>query len=378
LLRTARFHALGCALASLLTLAACKQAPTQAAAPPKRPPVPVTVAKVVQRSIPVEVRAIGNVEAYSTIGVKSLVAGQLTHVYFTEGDYVRKGQQLFQVDSRPFEEALKQAEANLARDAATAANAEADAQRYAQLFQEGIVAKSDNDLKQFTKRSLEATLAADRAAIDNARLQLEYCNIASPIEGRTGNVLVKEGNVIKANDVPLVTINQIHPIYVSFSVPEKEFPEINKRMADHLTVQAAPAGETESRPLEGTLTFADNAVDQSTGTIRLKATFDNADNRLWPGQFANVVLFVATQPNAILVPSEAVQTGQNGQFVFVVKADMKVEMRPVVLGRLVGNQQAVTGVHPGESVITDGQSRLVPGATVQVVETPQQPDGAGL
>ena len=340
--RTVRAIASACAIAALLTLIACKQAPTQAAAPAKRPPVPVTVAKVRQHSIPVEVRAIGNVEPYSTIGVKSLVAGQLVHVYFTEGDYIRKGQQLFQVDPRPFEQALKQAEANLARDAATAANAEADAQRYDELFKQGIVAKSDNDLKQFTKRSMEATLAADRAAIDNARLQLEYCNITSPIEGRTGNVMVKEGNVVKANDVPLVTINQIHPIYVSFSVPEKDFLEINKRMADHLTVRAVPAGGEESHPLQGVLTFADNAVDQTTGTIRLKATFDNTDNRLWPGQFANATLFVTTQPNAILVPSEAVQTGQNGQFVFVVKPDMKVEVRPVVLGRQVGNEQAVT------------------------------------
>ncbi len=376
--RTVRAIASACAIAALLTLIACKQAPTQAAAPAKRPPVPVTVAKVRQHSIPVEVRAIGNVEPYSTIGVKSLVAGQLVHVYFTEGDYIRKGQQLFQVDPRPFEQALKQAEANLARDAATAANAEADAQRYDELFKQGIVAKSDNDLKQFTKRSMEATLAADRAAIDNARLQLEYCNITSPIEGRTGNVMVKEGNVVKANDVPLVTINQIHPIYVSFSVPEKDFLEINKRMADHLTVRAVPAGGEESHPLQGVLTFADNAVDQTTGTIRLKATFDNTDNRLWPGQFANATLFVTTQPNAILVPSEAVQTGQNGQFVFVVKPDMKVEVRPVVLGRQVGNEQAVTGVQPGEIVITDGQSRLVPGATVQVVQSPQQADGAGL
>jgi membrane fusion protein, multidrug efflux system len=365
-------------LAALLGSVACKQKPTQAAGPAKRQPVPVTVAKVVQRTIPVEVRAIGNGEAYSTIGVKSLVAGQLVHVYFTEGDYVRKDQPLFQVDPRPFQEALKLAEANLAKDAATAANAEADAKRYQELFRQGIVARQDNELKQATHQALVATLAADRAAIDNAKLQLDYCNIVSPIEGRTGNVMVKEGNVIKANDVSLVNINQIHPIYVSFSVPEKEFPEINKRLADHLTVQAIPAGGDTSHPLQGALTFADNSVDQTTGTIRLKATFENNDNRLWPGQFANVTLLVTTQPNAILVPSEAVQTGQNGQYVFVVKPDLKVEMRPVVLGRLVGNQQALaSGVKPGETVITDGQSRLVPGATVQVVKTPQDGDGAG-
>jgi multidrug efflux system membrane fusion protein len=360
-------------------VAACKQKPAQAAGQAKRPPVPVTVAKVVQHAIPVEVRAIGNVEPYSTIGVKSLVAGQLTHVYFTEGDYVRKGQPLFQVDPRPFDQAIRLSEANLAKDAATAANAEADANRYEELFKQGIVARQDNDLKRATSKALEASLAADRAAIDNARLQLEYCNITSPIEGRTGNVMVKEGNVVKANDVPLVNINQIHPIYVSFAVPEKEFPEINKRLAEHLTVETVPAGGDASHPLQGTLTFTDNTVDQTTGTIRLKATFENTDNRLWPGQFANVVLRVATQANAILVPSEAVQTGQNGQYVFVVKADMRVEMRPVVLGRLAGNQQALeSGVKPGETVITDGQSRLVPGAIVLVVKTPQDTGGAGL
>jgi multidrug efflux system membrane fusion protein len=367
-----------CVFALLIVGAACKQKATQAG-PAKRPPVPVTIAKVVQHTIPVEVRAIGNVEPFSTIGVKSMVAGQLTHVYFTEGDYIRKSQPLFQVDTRPVEEAIRQAGANLAKDAATAANAEADAKRYEELFKQGIVARQDNDLKRYTYRAVDATLAADRAAIDNARLQLEYCNITSTIEGRTGNVMVKEGNVVKANDVPLVNINQIHPIYVAFSEPAKEFPEINKRLAAHLTVEAVPAGGDPSHPLQGTLTVTGNSVDQTTGTIRLKATFENTDNRLWPGQFANVVLVVTTQPNAILVPSEAVQTGQNGQYVFVVKPDMKVEMRSVVLGRQAGNQQALaSGVRPGEMVITDGQSRLVPGAEVQVVKTPQEGDGAGL
>ncbi len=332
--------------------------------------MPVAVAKVTERTIPVEVRAIGNVEAYSMIGVKALVAGQLTHVFFTEGDYVHKGQPIFEIDPRPFEEAVRQAEANLAKDAANAANAEADAKRYEALFKAGVSARQDYDLKLATFKALEASLAADRSAIDNARLQVEYCHITSPIEGRTGNVLVKEGNVVKANDVPLVNINQIRPIYVAFSVPESEFPAINKRMADHLRVEATITGDT-GRPVEGELTFADNSVDQTTGTIRLKATFPNTDNRLWPGQFVNVVLTVASQANAIIAPSQAVQTGQNGQFVFVVKPDNKVEMRPVVIGRAVGNEIALTsGVRPGETVVIDGQSRLVPGAEVQVAKTP--------
>jgi multidrug efflux system membrane fusion protein len=328
------------------------------------------------RTIPIEVRAIGNVEAYSTIGVKAMVAGQLTHVNFTEGDMIHKGQPIFEIDPRPFEEAVKQAEATLAKDAANAANAEADAKRYEALLKAGVVARQDADLKDATYKSLAALLLADRAAIDNARLQVEYCHITSPIDGRTGNVMVKEGNVVKANDVPLVNINQIQPIYVAFSVNEKEFPAINKRMSGHLTVQASISGD-ENRPAEGKLTFADNTVDQATGTIRLKATFENTDHRLWPGQFVNVLLTVSTQPNAILVPSQAVQTGQSGQFVFVVQPDRKVEMRPVVLGRTIGNEQAVSsGVHPGEMVVTDGQSRLVPGAEVQIAKTPAS-GGAG-
>lgn len=369
----ARAWALLAVCAILLASGACKQKATQAASPAQRSPIPVTVATITQRTIPVEVRAIGNVEAYSTIGVKALVAGQLMHVYFTEGDTVRKGQPLFQIDPRPFQEQVKQAEATLAKDAANAANAGADARRYEALFKAGVAARQDYDLKEATFQALEAVLAADRAAIDNAKLEVEYCDIASPIDGRTGNVMVKEGNVVKANDVPLVNINQIHPIYVSFSVPEKEFPAINKRMADHLPVQAFITGDEQS-PVRGTLTFADNMVDPATGTIRLKATFENTDNRLWPGQFVNAVLTVAVQPNAILAPSQAVQTGQSGQYVFVVKPDMKVEMRPVVPGRAVGNEVTLaSGVSPGETVVTDGQSRLVPGAQVQVSKTP----GAG-
>ena len=361
----------------LLMGAACKQKSTKAAGPTQKPPVPVTVATVTQRTIPVEVRAIGNVEAYSTITVKAKIGGQLERVYFTEGDFVKKGQVLFQIDPRPYQEQVKLAEANLAKDAANAANAEADARRYAELFKEKVVARQEAELKEATAKSLEAVLAADRAAIDNAKLNVEYCTIRSPIDGRTGNLMVKEGNLVKENDIALVTINQIHPIYVAFSVPEKEFPEINRRMAGHLPVQAFITG-AEQRAVRGILTFADNSVDQATGTIRLKATFENATNGLWPGQFVNAVLTVGNQSNAVLVPSQAVQTGQNGQFVFVVKQDMKAEMRPVVMSREVGKEIAIaSGVSPGETVVTDGQSRLVPGSVVQVVQTPVG-GGAGL
>lgn len=358
----------------LLALSACQQ--KQAQAPARKPAIPVTVAKAVQRNIPVQIRTIGNVEAYSTISVKAQVSGELTNVYFTEGDYVKKGQELFKIDPRQYEEQVKQAEANLAKDAANAENAQADTQRFNALFQRGVVSKQEYQAKVATSGALEASLSADRAAIDNARLQVEFTSIRSPIDGRTGNLAVKQGNLIKANDIPLVTINQIHPIYVAFSVPQSDFTEINKRMSSRLTVEAI-INKDEHNPARGTLTFADNAVDQTTATIRLKGTFANTDNRLWPGLFVNVVLTVGQQPNATLVPSQAVQTGQNGQFVFVVKPDSKVEMRPVVIGRPFGNDIALaSGVRPGDTVVTDGQSRLVPGAQVQVLKTEAQVEGA--
>ena len=362
-------------LAATLTLSlltsACQQKATQAAGPAKRPPVPVTVATVTQRTIPIQIKTIGNAEAYATITVKSQVAGQLVKVLFNEGDYVKKGQHIFQIDSRTYQEQVKQAEGNLARDAANAANAEADARRFAELFKAGVVARQECELKEAAAKALEASLASDRAAVDNARLMVEYCAIYSPIDGRTGNLLVKQGNLVKENDTALVTINQIHPIYVTFSVPQNDFQEINRRYANtRLPVDALVNGQ-ESRPIRGTLTFADNAVDPTTGTIKLKGTFENADNRLWPGLFVNVVLTVSQQTNAILVPSQAVQTGQNGQFVFVVKPDMTVDMRTVTVARAVGNEIALaSGVSPGETVVTDGQSRLVPKAAVQVVKTP--------
>jgi multidrug efflux system membrane fusion protein len=327
--------------------------------------VPVVIARVSQRTIPVQVRAIGNVEPYSTISVKALIGGQLQNVFFTEGDMVKKGQKLFLIDPRPQEEAIRQLEANLAKDAAQAQNAEADAARYAALFKEGVVAKQQTELSAANASALQATLAADRAAISNAKLQLEYCTIYSPIDGKTGNLMVKEGNVVKANDIALVTINQIEPIYVTFSVPEKELPEIRRRMGGGLAVQATIGAEPEVTT--GRLTFIDNAVDQTTGTIKMKGTFTNADHRLWPGQFINVTLTTGQQANAILVPSQAVQVGQKGQYVYVVGANNTAEMRIVNVGLTAGADIAVTGVRPGEAVVTDGQSRLMPGAAVQVV-----------
>jgi multidrug efflux system membrane fusion protein len=364
----------GVVFAALLSLVACREK-QQAQGPPRKAPVPVTVAKVTQRTIPIQIRTIGNVEPYSTISVKAQVGGQLMHVYFKEGDAVRKDQLLFEIDPRVYQEQVKQAEANLAKDAANAANAEADARRYQQLFKEGVSARQELEAKEATAAAMKATLAADQAAIDNAKLQVLYCYIRSPIDGRTGNVMVQEGNLVKANDIAMVTINQIHPIYVSFSAPQNDFPEIQRRMPSGLTVEAVIAGE-ERNPARGRLTFSDNTVDPTTGTIRLKGTFANNDNRLWPGLFVNVTLTIANQPNAVLVPSQAVQTGQNGQFIFVVKADSKVEMRQVVMSRAVGSEIAlVSGAAVGETVVTDGQSRLVPGAQVQVVHSAAKAEG---
>lgn len=361
------------AVIPLLVLSAC-QGGGQAEQPRARSAVPVVVAPVTQRSIPIEVRAIGNVEPYSTISVKAQVGGELQKVFFGEGDMVTKGQKLFQIDPRPAEETLRQLEANLARDTAQAKNAEADAARYSALAKSGVIARQQYETVAANSAALQATLAADRAAISNAKLQLQYTTIYSPIDGKTGNLMVKEGNLVKANDVPLVTINQIQPIYVTFSVPESELPAIRRRMNSNLKVQASISGEAAQAI--GRLTFIDNAVDQTTGTIKMKGTFTNAHHRLWPGQFVNVLLTVSQQPNAILVPSQAVQAGQQGQYVYIIGRDNKAEMRMVKVGRTVGQETAVTGVQPGESVVTDGQSRLTPGAVVQVSKAPQTANAA--
>jgi multidrug efflux system membrane fusion protein len=356
-----------------ILLSACK-GEGQAKQPAGRPPVPVVVSSVSQRTIPIEVRAIGNVEPFSTISVKSQVGGELQSVFFTEGDMVKKGQKLFQIDPRPAEETIRQLEANLARDTAQAKNAETDAERYKELAKEGVIARQQYETVAANAAALKATLAADEAAISNAKLQLLYTTIYSPIDGKTGNLMVKEGNLVKANDVALVTINQIEPIYVTFSVPEIELPAIRRRMSSNLVVRAYAPGESE--PATGTLTFIDNAVDQTTGTIRLKGTFPNKEHRLWPGQFVNVVLTVGQQPNAVLVPSQAVQAGQQGQYVYVIDASKKAQMRTVSVGRSVGEETAVIGVQPGESVVIDGQSRLTPGTAVQVVT--KSPEAAAV
>jgi len=329
--------------------------------------VPVAVATVVQKTVPVDIRVIGNVEAFSTVTVKSQVEGIVERVHFREGQDVRQGDLLFTIDSRPFETALHQAEANLERDVALEKNAKAQADRYTKLFEAGIVSQEQHDQFRTSAESYEAAVRADKAAVERAKLDLSYCTIRSPIDGRTGALIVHGGNLVKANaDTPLVVINQISPIYVNFSVPEEYLPDIRKyRAHGELGVQAIVPNV--NRPPEGLLSFLDNTVDTTTGTVKLKGKFDNRDRQLWPGQFVNVVLKLTTQPNAIVVPSQAVQTGQSGQYVFVIKPDMTAESRPVVAGSTVGGESVIEkGLQLGENVVTDGQLRLAPGSKVEL------------
>jgi len=358
--------------------------------------VPVTVAKAVQKNVPVEIQVIGNVEAYNTISVKAQVTGQLTQVHFKEGDYVHKGEMLFNIDPRPLQAALDQAKANLSRDQATlgqaqanlardeaqARYAQAQSTRYAELFQNGIISKDQSEQLRANAEATAQAVAADKATIDstraaiesskaaveNAEVQLSYCQIPSPIDGRTGNLTVKQGNVVSANTVELMTINQIEPIYVTFSVPESQLTAIKRYMAmGTLPVRARPQDDETGVDESGALTFVDNTVDVTTGTIKLKGTFLNAGHKLWPGQFVRVTLRLTTQANAVVVPNEAVQTGQNGSFIYVVKQDRTVESRPVTTGARVDQDMVVeSGLEPGETVVTEGQLRLAPGSRVVV------------
>lgn len=362
-LRRLRFPLVFAPLAAAALAGACS-GPAKA---PPREAVPVQIGTVARRQMAVELGAIGHVESVATVAVKAQVGGQITQVAFRDGQDVARGDLLLTIDTRPFESALAQAKANLERDRAKAKNAQDDVKRYADLVAKDYVTAQQFDLARSEAAASEATVKADEAAVENARLLLEYCAVKSPIEGRTGSLLVQIGNVVKANDDrTLVQINQIQPILVSFSVPETYFGEITRRSrAGRLSAKAAPQDGGE--PAEGELTFVDNAVNASTGTIQLKATFPNRNGRLWPGQFVSVVLNLATEPDAIVVPSQAVQTGQTGQFVFVVKEDMTVESRPVTVARVSGPLAVVAkGLAAGERVVTDGQLRLAPGARVEI------------
>jgi len=309
---------------------------------------------------------IGTVEAYSTVTVRAQITGELTAVKFQQGDDVEAGQELFTLDRRPLEAALLQAEANLQRDTAQAGNATAILERYEQLVQRGILAREQRDTARATVAALEGTLAADRAAIENAKVQLQYSNIRAPIPGRTGALMVTAGNLVRANDqTPLVTINQVAPIFVSFAFPEASLSALRRYMdRGSLRVEARPTG-SDGPPAVGHITFVDNTVDQTTGTIKVKGTFANESRGLWPGQFVNVVVRLATESASIVVPSVAVQTGPDGTYVYVVTPDQTVELRPVTVARVAGAEAMIaTGLAAGDTVVVDGHLRLVPGGRV--------------
>ncbi len=375
----------------------CSSSPHAQSSGPAFPPVPVSVGQAAEESVPVQVESVGNVESYSTVEVKAQVAGPLLAVRFTEGANVNRGDLLFEIDPRPFSEALRQAEAavmkdeaqlrvaeaNVARSRAQLKNAKAEATRFEQLSKEGISTRQQEDQirtaaevaehsvrgDEASIESIRASLESDRAVVEQAKLNLAYCEIRAPISGRAGNLLLHPGNLVKANgDNPLVVINQIAPIFVTFGVPERYLSEISRQHAQHKLTVNASTEKNFKEAVRGTLAVIDNTVDPNTGTIRLKAVYDNKEGRLWPGQFVNVVLTLSTQ-KATVIPSEAVQVGQNGSFLYVVKSDQSVEPRPVVVGQTVSGKVIVEkGVTAGETIVTDGQSRLFPGAKIATLK----------
>ena len=334
--------------------------------------VPVTVGTAAREDVPVDVRAIGHVEPFSTVALKARVGGEVTRVGFKEGENVRKGDLLFQIDPRPYEATLAQARAQLERDRAMAQWSQDEVKRYAELVQKDYVTREQFDSTRSNAAAALATVKADDAAVENARLQLSYCAVTAPISARAGSVLVHPGNQVKGNDdKPLVVLNQIEPVLVSFSVPESALAAIRRqaRPGQKLAVTASHSGNPAGAQT-GELTFLDNTVDPTTGTIVLKATFENRNEALWPGEFVDVVLTLATEPGAIVVPSQAVQTGQAGQYVYVVKDDLTVESRPVTVSRTHGALSIVSnGLKAGEKVVTDGQLRLAPGTKVEIKQT---------
>jgi len=333
-----------------------------------REAVPVLVATAVQKSVPLQIRAVGNVESISTVSIKSQVTGIIQKAHFKEGDNVKKEQLLFTIDPRPLEATLKQAEATLARDTAQLQNAREQARSYAELVVKQYVSQEQYDQIRANADAAEAVVQADLAVVENAKVQLSYCYIYSPLDGQVGTLLVTEGNLVRVNDAtPLVVINQLTPINVTFSVPEQNLPELKRHMASgKLRVDAAfPADE--GRPEQGVLFFVDNAVDRSTGTIKLKGQFENRDRRLWPGQFVNVALTLTTQGDVVVIPSEAIQVGPEGQQVFVVKPDKRVEVRPVTVVRTTEGEAIIAkGVEPGETVVREGQFLLGPGSRIDI------------
>lgn len=359
-------------LLGALLLVGCSNGRVQpAAGPGSRPPAPVVVAVAEQRDIPIQVSAIGNVEAYQTVQIRSQVNGQIQQILFKEGEDVRKGQLLVRLDKRPFQADLEKAIGQQKHDQAQAENSRLQADRYSALEKQGVVSQEQADRVRTQAKADASAVEADRAAVDAARVQLQYTDIFAPIDARTGVLMMNVGNLIKANDTPyLVQLNQVTPIYLTFSVPESALEQVRRYFSTRkLAVFAYPKGQT-TNPAEGYLSFIDNGVDTTTGTVKLKATFANKDRRLWPGEFADTVLQLSVAKNAIVVQTRAVQTGQQGEYVYVVTPESTAESRPV---KTAGTYQDLTvvsaGVKAGERVIVGGHLRVAPNAKVAVQST---------
>lgn len=358
----------------------CSDIKNQTASAAARPPAPVVVATSEQRDVPIQVNAIGNVEAYQTVQIRSQVNGQIDDILFKEGQDVRKGQLLVRLDKRPFQADLDKAVGQQKRDEAQAVNSRLQAERYSALEKQGVVSHEQADQVRTQAKADASVVDADKAAVEAARVQLQYTDIYSPLDARTGNLMMNRGNLIKANDTPyLVQLNQISPIYVTFTVPESVLDEVRKySLSRKLAVFAYPK-EEHGKPAEGYLSFIDNGVDTTTGTVKLKATFANKDRRLWPGEFVDTVLQLSVHKDAIVVPTKAVQTGQQGEYVYVVTAQDIAESRPV---KTAGTYQDLsiisTGLKPGERVITNGHLRVAPNAkvVVQSAAPGAQPDAS--
>ncbi len=339
----------------------------------KKQAVPVAIGLSGHKNVPIELKAIGTVEAYATVAVKSQITGVVQSVHFKEGDEVKQGDPLFTIDPRPFVALLDQAQGALARDRAELENARKELERYSHAAQKGYVSTEQADQAQTKAATLAATVKADEAAVENARLQLDFCSINSPINGRTGELMADRGNLIKANaDTSMVTINQLTPIKVSFAVPGKDLQEIKKYQAQESLKVLVPL--PGGKVLTGTFSFLDNTVDPTTGTIRLKAEFANTDKTLWPGEFVDVLLILTTKPDAVVVPTAAIQIGQNGAHIYVVRSDMTVEDRAVVTGTMVNGETVIeSGIKAGEKVVTDGQLQLTDGTKILERDRPATP-----
>jgi len=351
--------------------AACSRQASDSRTGPSSPPAPVTVAVAVSKSMPLQLEALGAVESISSVEVKAQVSGMLTSVHFQPGQTVKKGDLLFSIDPRPYEYAVRQAEGALARDRAQLDAAQKARERLDTLLERKAVSQEEYEAGRAAADALAAQVRTDRATLQSARLLLQFCSVTAPADGTVGRRLVDPGNLVKPNDPTLVVINQVSPIYVNLSAPQDRLAEVRRfQAAGRLSLQALIPGE-EDRPETGELTLVDNAVDQATGTVLLQGTFPNPEQRLWPGQYVKVILNLATQENQVVAPAMAVQTGQQGQYVLVVKPDQTAEVRPVVSTRVVGGEAVVDrGLEAGTWVVTDGQLRVVPGGKVAVKNAP--------